>query len=59
MAGQVQKAYQEFMKSDVYQNYIKEYEAFLTKYPGYEEQIAAQVAGGQQQSLDTDEEELK
>ncbi len=58
LAGQVQTAYQEFMESEVYQNYIKEYEAFLTKYPGYEAQIAAEIAQitGETQSLEEEAE---
>lgn len=36
-------AYAEFMKSDTYKNYLKEYETFIKKNPGYEEKIAAKL----------------
>ena len=34
------EAYQKFMKSDAYKEYTKQYDAFMTKYPGYEEKVA-------------------
>lgn len=37
------EAYQDFMESDAYKEYTKQYDAFMTKYPGYEEKIAAKL----------------
>lgn len=37
------EAYQKFMKSDAYKEYTKQYDAFMTKYPGYEEKVAGKL----------------
>lgn len=45
LAEKVQKAYEEFMGTEPYKEYIKLYDAFMTKHPGYEEKIANKLKG--------------
>lgn len=40
MRTQAADAYAEFMKTDVYKTYTKEYDTFIKKNPGYEQKIA-------------------
>ena len=37
-------AYRQFMTTDTYKNYAREYDTFIKKNPGYEDKIALQVA---------------
>ena len=38
-----QESYQKFMTMDVYKNYLKEYDTFIKKNPGYEDKIAGRL----------------
>ena len=38
------ESYQKFMTTNIYKNYIKEYDTFIKKNPGYEDKIAARLA---------------
>ena len=44
MSQQAVKDYAEFMKTDLYKEYVRDYETFTKKNPGYEEKIAGKMS---------------